>query len=197
MSKMKAAIASVVLATAALMTATPAVAATKQLSTVNNGSVVDLSAAAMDIGTTLQSYGPGAGSFADTYFFDLVDGNSGDFEATDFIFNGQISTLGIDPLVASIYRLGSGTPSLLGQIVLGASNPSSMVTYALLAGSRYEIDVSGTVTGSVGGVYSLSVQPSQVTAPVPGPGGLAVAIGGAGLIIAMGARRKRRMNFAA
>jgi len=197
MSKMKAAIASVLLGAAAMTTAAPAEAAIKSLSTSTAGPVVQLSAAAMDIGTAIRAHGPATGSFTDDYFFDLIDGNSGDFEASDFIFSGQVTTLGIDPLVASIYRLGSGASSFIGQIVLGASNPSGMATYALLAGSRYEIDVTGTVTGSAGGAYSLSVEPNQVTAPVPGPGGLAVAIGGAGLIMAMGARRKRQMGLAA
>lgn len=138
----------------------------------------------------------GAGAFTDLFFFDVDKIGGGSTSVASPIYVSFAPTN-----APTVLNLGSTTVSLFSQVGTllasqtgtGASSftfNTTLPSLAPLAGNPdayFWVQVAGTATGDVGGVYSVSIS------PVPEPHEWAMLLAGLGML-GVAARRRRSLS---
>jgi PEP-CTERM motif len=120
-----------------------------------------------------------AGAFSDTISFSLVTGSLESSASSLKLSLGATTVFDIANLSYSLY-------SANGDQIGGVYNGNNTTYTNLLTAGSYFFKVTGTATGSAGGVYGMSM----LTAAVPEPETYGMMLGGLGLIGFVAARRK-------
>ena len=121
-----------------------------------------------------------AGSFTDTYNFTFPLTGSTASESAVSVNVGTI--LGINNIAVSLYTAGN----VLVATGITAGSSASLFNVPLAAGAPYYYRVTGTGTGSSGGVYSFLASATAV----PEPGTYAMMLAGLGIVCLMGLRHR-------
>ena len=122
-----------------------------------------------------------AGSFSDTYNFTFPLTGSVASESAVSLNVGTL--LGISNIAVSLYTAGN---VLVGSGTTAGSS-ASLFNVPLAAGAPYYFRVTGTGSGSAGGIYSFLASATAV----PEPGTYAMMFAGLGIVALMGLRRRQ------
>ncbi|HEX5311416.1 FxDxF family PEP-CTERM protein [Aquabacterium sp.] len=147
------------------------------------GYLGELDNASIDIGNTLGSKTqPFNGAFADVYTFDLID--------PGFVKGGVHTTIGL-PFGIKILKvsLSGGTMTGVEEFLMNENSATANFLQEDLGSGHYTLTVSGLVFGGHG---SYGGDIAAVTAAVPEPESMALALAGVASVLALSRRRKQR-----
>ena len=139
-----------------------------------------------------------AGDFNDVFSFSLPANGGSGYSVINFpvdipgtgSFNTILSTMSLISDPDGVRN--SGDETLLASAVLGGANTSDALTlnWGPNDGGNFDLNITGMTNGTLGGLYSGSIQVS----PVPEPETYAMLLAGLGLMGAVVRRRSQRKN---
>jgi hypothetical protein len=139
-----------------------------------------------------------AGDFNDVFSFSLPANQGSGYSVINFpldvpghgTFNTILSTMSLISDPDGVRN--SGDEHLLASAVLGGSNTSDALTlhWGPNAGGNFDLNITGMTNGSLGGLYSGSIEVSAI----PEPETYAMLLAGLGLMGAVVRRRSQRKN---
>ena len=139
-----------------------------------------------------------AGDFNDVFSFSLPANGGSGYSVINFpvdipgtgSFNTILSTMSLISDPDGIRN--NGDEHILASAVIGGSNTSDALTlhWGPNAGGHFDLNITGMTNGTLGGLYSGSIQVS----PVPEPETYAMLLAGLGLMGAVVRRRGQRKN---
>lgn len=163
-----------------------------------NAADKDLGNIVLETPTTFTGSVLPAGSFNDTFSFNLPANGGSGYSVINFPL--EIPNVGTFHTVLSTMSLisdpdgiaNNGDEKLLGSAVLGGTNTADhlSLTWGPTAGGHMELNITGITNGTLGGLYSGSIS----AAPVPEPETYAMLLAGLGLMGAVVRRRSMRKN---